>query len=173
MPMLSIRRFVPLVVASVVFVLASPAFGLGRPHHIAAPVGVLLGDSATETQHDSLHAGRLRAFRLRAHASGLAAQVRLYIDSRSSARAVLVGIYRDGDKGPGSLLDTTQITAPRGGSWNTLPFVLHQLISGHTYWLAVLAKGGTLRYRTRPGGRCRSETSLARHLRALPRSWGG
>ncbi len=172
MPMLSIRHVLLLVVASVILTVASPVSGFAASRQIAAPAGVLLGDSATETQPDSLNAGRLRAFRLRAHASGLAAKVRLYIDSQSSAKAVLVGIYRNGDEGPGSLLDTGRIASPREGSWNSLPFVLHELLSGHTYWLAVLAEGGTLRYRTRPGGRCRSETSLGRHLRALPRSWG-
>ncbi|MGC2374768.1 MAG: hypothetical protein WA484_12925, partial [Solirubrobacteraceae bacterium] len=151
--------------------MASPGLGLPAPHRAAAHAAVLLGDTATEAQHDSLRAGRLRAFRLRAHASGLAAMVRLYIDSRSSAKAILIGLYRNAGNGPGALLDTGMISSPQSGSWNSLPFVLHQLVSGHTYWLAVLARGGTLRYRTRPGGRCRSETSLERHLRALPRSW--
>src|SRR5260370_18103860 len=60
MPMLSIRRSAPLVVAFAALVVASPAFGLVPSHRIAAPVGVLLGDSATEVQSASLHAGLLR-----------------------------------------------------------------------------------------------------------------
>jgi hypothetical protein len=172
MPRPSIRSVAPLVVAFAALAIAAPCSGLPAPHRAAARAAVLLGDTATETQRDSLKPGRLRAIRMRARASGLAAKVRLYIDSGSRASAVLVGIYRNDGEGPGALLDAGVLSSPRSGSWNSLPFVLHQLLSGHTYWLAVLAEGGTLRYRTRPGGRCRSETSLERHLRALPASWG-
>jgi hypothetical protein len=169
MPKLPIRRIVPLVLI-VGLCSAMPAFG-AAPSQPKAHAAVLLGDAATESQHDSLKAGRLRAFRLRAHASGLAAKVRLYIDGQSGAKTVLVGLYRNEGGHPGALLDTGLISSPRGGAWNTLPFVLHELVSGHAYWLALLAEGGKLRYRSRTGGRCRSETSGERHLSTLPRSW--
>jgi hypothetical protein len=111
---------------------------------------------------------RSEAFRFRAHASGLTAKVLLYIDRRSTARAVVVGLDRNADGRPGSLLSTGSLPSPHRGSWNAVPLGTSQLVSGTTYWLTVLGRDGTLRRRNHRRGRCARAADVRTHLSSLP-----
>jgi Right handed beta helix region len=138
----------------------------------AARTMALLGDTAVEAQHDTLVPGRMEAFRLPAHASGRAAKLRLYLDARSTATRVLVGLYRNHRRRPRALLATGSILAPRNGAWNSVALAhAVRLVRGRSYWLSVLGEGGVLRYRARLHGRCRSEASIRADLSALPSAW--
>jgi Right handed beta helix region len=137
----------------------------------AVSTAVLLGDTAVESQADLLRAGRAEAFRLPAGASGIARAAHIYIDLANAASTLIVGLYTDVNGHPGSLLSTGAAPAPQSGSWNTVSIVPTELVAGRAYWLALLGKGGTLRYRDRSRGRCPSETSGQRALGALPASW--
>ncbi len=104
--------------------------------------------------------GRVEAFRMRAHASGRAATLLVFVDdskhgheggggslsqrSRSSRRAA-----RDRDR-----------RGSRGqGAWNAASLShVPRLVSGRSYWLTVLGEGGALRYRARLHGRCLGES---------------
>src|SRR5271166_6098042 len=131
---------------------------------------VLLGDTAVEWQHDSLVAGEAEAFRLRAKTSGLAAAVHLYVDARTSARRLTVGLYSSASRRPGTLLRTGS-TSPARGAWTSVSIAPVEVLTGRTYWLAILGSGGRLRYRDRAHGRCPSATSARRNLRSLSSSW--
>ena len=65
----------------------------GAASRAVASSTVLLGDSAVESQYDSLVAGEAEAFRLQAGASGLAGLVHVYISSGNAAKTVIVGLY--------------------------------------------------------------------------------
>ena len=115
---------------------------------------------------------RSETFRFKAHSSGLTAKVLLYIDRRSTARSVFVGLDRDVHGRPGSLLSTGSLAVPRRGSWNTVLLVPSRLVSGQAYWLTVLGKDGTLRRRNHRRGGCAGAASVQTHLSALPFSAG-
>ncbi len=146
---------------------AAPA----RHTRSARPAEVLLGNATIESQRDALIPGRPEAFGLRAHASGRIATLRLYIDARSTATTVLIGLYTDANHRPGTLLGTGSLVAPHRGAWNSVALAPSRLIAGHRYWLTILGEGGTLRYRASRRGHCPSDASLRAHLRALPIAW--
>ncbi len=154
--------------------LAGVALGDAAPArhvHSARPVEVLLGNATIESQHDALTPGRPEAFGLRAHASGQIAALRLYIDARSTAATVLIGLYTNSHRGPGTLLGTGSLASPQRGTWNTVTLAPSRLIAGRRYWLTILGEGGTLRYRASRRGHCPSDASIRANLRALPIAW--
>ena len=136
------------------------------------PARALLGDPTVESRQVSLPGGRIEAFRVHAHASGRAATLLVFLDARSTAAKVVVGLYRNLHGRPGGLLGTGAVEAPRAGAWNGASLSrVPRLVSGRSYWLTVLGKGGTLRYRARVHGRCLGETEVKAHLSALPDTW--
>ncbi len=143
--------------------------------HVAAATtassGLLLGDEALESQHDSLSAGEAEAFPFQALASGLAGSAHVYVDTHSGARTVVVGLYANAAGHPGALLTSGSLSSPKAHAWNTASVAPVELTSGTTYWLAVLGRGGTLRYRDRADGPCQAETNAQTGLAALPGTW--
>ena len=131
----------------------------------------LLGNEAVESNRDSLSGGQAEAFPFPARASGAAGAIHVYIDSPNTATTLLVGLYSNADGRPGSLLSKGSLSAPPAGAWDTAPINSTQLVSGDTYWLAVLGTGGTLRYRDRPRGFCRALTSAQTNLETLAATW--
>jgi hypothetical protein len=134
---------------------------------------VLLGDAVVESQSDFLAAGRAEAFELRAEASGLARAVHVYIGGGNAASTVIVGLYSNAGGHAGARLRAASAPVSGAGTWTTLPISKLGLVSGTTYWLAILGEGGTLRYRDRAQGPCVSETSAHANLRIMPLSWKG
>ncbi len=160
-----LKRSILAAICVLALLAAAPALGAGTGHP-----AVLLGDTAVEWQHDSLGAGEADAFRLRAETSGLAAEVHVYMDARTSASRLIVGLYSSASGHPGTLLSTGS-TFPTRGAWTSVSIAPVEILTGRTYWLAILGRGGRLRYRDRAHGRCPSATSARRDLRALSRSW--
>jgi hypothetical protein len=137
----------------------------------AGATGVLLGDTYVEWQYDSLVAGQAEAFRLPAGTSGLAGAAHIYISAKNTAGTLIAGLYSSVGGHPGTLLSTGSTQASKPGTWTTVSIAPVELVSGWSYWLAILGRGGRLRYRDRALGPCPSETSASRDLRALPSSW--
>jgi hypothetical protein len=131
----------------------------------------LLGDSAVESQRDSLIAGEAEAFSLKASASGSAGSVHLYIDQHNTARTVIAGIYTNTNGRPGALLSSGSASTAKTSTWLTVPLAQAQLSAGSTYWLAILGEGGTLHYRDRHRGPCPSVTDAQSGLGAMPATW--
>ncbi|HWX44650.1 MAG TPA: hypothetical protein VNY52_04930, partial [Solirubrobacteraceae bacterium] len=131
----------------------------------------LLGDEAVESLRDNLSTGQAEAFPFQARAAGTAGTAHVYIDSGNAATTLFVGLYTNAGSQPGSLLGTGSIPSPHAGGWNTVTVAPTQLVSGGTYWLAVLGTGGTLRYRDRAHGPCKALTSAQTNLRALSSTW--
>jgi hypothetical protein len=131
----------------------------------------LLGDDAVESRHDLLAAGQAEAFRLWAGKTGLARLAHVYLSSANAAGTVIVGLYSDAHGRPRSLLGTGSADASKAGTWTTVWIAPTRLTSRRAYWLAVLGRGGMLRYRNRAHGPCLSQTSAQTTLRRLPRHW--
>ncbi len=136
-----------------------------------APTPALLGETAVESQADFLPAGQAEAFRIQAGASGLTGAAHLYISSANAASTVIMGLYSDAYGHPGSLLSTGSGPASAAGTWTTVSIAPTDISSGHSYWLAILGQGGTLRYRDRRWGPCPSQTSAQTNLGAMPSAW--
>ncbi len=62
----------------------------------------------------------------------------VYIDFRSTARTVIVGLYTNAGGHPGSLLAGGSLSSSRAGAWDTAAVAPVLVVSGTTYWLAVL-----------------------------------
>ena len=131
----------------------------------------LLGDEAVEPNRDSLGGGQARAFPFRARVSGTASAVHIYVDSADTATTLRVGLYAPRWHHPGSLLSTGSLSAPVPGAWDTVPLVPTQLVSGGTYWLAVLGTGGKLSFRDRTHGTCVALASAQTNLETAAATW--
>jgi hypothetical protein len=132
---------------------------------------VFLGENTLESHVDYVIAGQAEAFRVQAGASDVAGIAHVYIDSHNAARTLIVGLYSNGAGHPGSLLSTGSVSTVQLAAWNSVSLTPTSLVSGKTYWLAVLGESGTLRYRDRNNGPCPSETSAEANLGALSASW--
>jgi len=138
----------------------------------ALTTSTLLGDEAVESQRDYLSAGQAEAFRFQARATGDPGTMHVYIDSHNRASTIVVGVYANAGGHPGALLGTGTASSPAASAWNTVPLTSSSsLSSGTTYWIAILGKGGTLRFRDRGHGPCPSESSAQGNLGTLPASW--
>jgi hypothetical protein len=131
----------------------------------------LLGDEAVESNRDWLSGGQAEAFSFQARASGSAGAAHVYVDSDNSARTLIVGLYTNASSHPGVLLSTGSLSSPHAGAWNTATVAPVSLVSGTTYWLAVLGTGGALHYRDHAHGTCTALTSAQINLPTLAASW--
>jgi hypothetical protein len=132
---------------------------------------LLLGDPVVHLNADSLPAGEAEAFPFRARASGIARDVRVFIDAHNAASTLIAGVYTSFRGRPGTLLTAGSLSFPRASTWNTVPIASVPLVAGTGYWLAVLGRGGTLRYRDRIFGRCQAAVSAQANLGALAPAW--
>jgi hypothetical protein len=135
------------------------------------PAGLLLGDSFVEAQHAYLIAGRSRAFRFRASASGPAGQAYIYVDEGNTASGLILKLYSNAKGRPGRVLSVGSIDLPAPGVWNMVPLAHVLLKAGRTYWLAVVGEDGVLRYRDRHRGSCTSQASLQTTLGSTHVTW--
>jgi hypothetical protein len=132
---------------------------------------VLLGDQSIESLADSNDPGQAEAFPFVAGSSGTAGTVSVYVDSHSSASAVLVGLYTDVNSHPGSLLGDGSTSSPVAGAWNSITVGSASVVAGNTYWVTVLGVGGTMVFRDSDAGSCSSITSAQSGLSSLPAAW--
>lgn len=139
----------------------------------ASAVNLLVGRSTLASQHDSNPAGVAEAFPYAAINSGTANSLQVYVDSGSTASSVQIGLYSNTSGGnPGTLLETCTVT-PAGG-WNSCGVPGATVTAGVTYWVAVLAKGGSLNYLDEAAGGLdtdHSQPDSKTGLRSLPSTW--
>jgi chitodextrinase len=107
----------------------------------------LVGDSNVEAKQDSSPAGEVEAGMTTAGSTGQINELRVYLDTPTTATTVKVGIYSDAGSKPGTRLAAGTITAPQSGKWNAAQITPVSLTAGTTYWLAVLGLGGKVAYR--------------------------
>jgi PKD domain len=134
--------------------------------------GMLVGSSTVQTNGDTSSAGSAEAFQYTAPASGTVHSLSLYVNSGSSAPAIVVGLYSDVSGNPGTLLASATISSPAVGAWNPVGVSPVAVSSGSVYWLAALAPSGTLAIRDMAnGGGGPTQNSASGSLKGLPSSW--
>ena len=132
----------------------------------------LFGTATIGTTLDSDSPGTAEAFTTRVAAGGSLTRLHLWLDPRSTASKVVVGVYTSRNGQPSTLLRQATITAPKAGAWNVVNVPSLSVTPGQRLWFAVLGpKGaGTIRFRdaSRSGP---SYTSLKTNLTSLPARW--
>lgn len=133
---------------------------------------VLFGNRAIESNIDSDSRGVVEAFQATATASGILGSITVYLDSTSTATTIHTGLYTDNSGHPGALLTQGSSTQLTSGSWNVISTLGIPIASGTKYWIAILGTtNGTLFFRDRHNGACKSETSQQTTLTTLPATW--
>jgi chitodextrinase len=129
----------------------------------------LLGTSSLTSSGDWNPAGMAEAFRTTASGSGTLTSLSVYVDSGSGASKLDAGLYGDSGGKPGALVAQGSLASPVAGAWNKVA-LSGKVSAGATYWIAVLAPSGTLRYRDSAGGATAYASSGGR-LTSLPSTW--
>jgi parallel beta helix pectate lyase-like protein len=166
------RKLARVLLPTAVLLLCTAASAPAAPVTVKLAHPELLGDAAVEAVPGSLSAGRAEAFRFRARTSGRIASIEVFAGPASKARSLVVGLYSSANGHPDRLIASGSSPSLQPGVWNGASVTGHSLVSGRSYWLAVLARGGTLRFRHAARGGCPSETSAAARRRKLPAAWG-
>jgi cell division septation protein DedD len=151
--------------------LAAMALALFLP---ATARAATVGTSTVHARVAAKSPGVGQLYRFDGGSSGSVDRLNVYLDARSTARRVTIGVYAG--KGPSfARRARCVIASPRAGAWNRCAVQALPVASGAHYWLAVLQPartGGRLRYRERrvPHGPA-SYLSRSKALGALPASW--
>ena len=132
---------------------------------------VLFGDQTAESGLDANTAGWAEAFPFTGATTGSAQSITIYVDSHSTAKTLIAGLYSDHNGHPGALLASGTKGSPGSGAWNLVTIPSTAVASGTKYWVALLGKAGALYFRDRSNGTCRSENSAQQSLSALPSTW--
>ncbi len=136
------------------------------------PGATLVGNTTIETQRDFVATGRAEAFQVTASAAGTLANLAVYVDASTTSGKLVVGLYSDNAGHPGTLLAQATKLSPASSAWATVPIPATSVVSGGKYWLAVLGGNtGTLRFRDRFKGSCKSELAAQTALDTLPATW--
>ncbi len=136
-------------------------------------LSVLVGNGTTEVKVDTNPAGKAEAFKAVAATTGSVSALRIFLDATSAAPNVVIGLYNNSATNhPGTLLTTGTITAPVANAQNSVSVAPAAVTAGQTYWVAVLAPSGTIKFRDHAAvGANASETSASATLAVLPNTW--
>jgi len=142
------------------------------------PASACAASVGTSTVHAHVAAkapGVGQLYRFDGGSSGNVDRLNVYLDARSTARRVTIGLYAGRGRRAFVRRARCVISDPRAGAWNRCAVPALSVASGAHYWLAVLQPartGGRLRYRERrvPHGPA-SYLSTSKALRTLPASW--
>lgn len=156
-------------------VTAGDDYGLAIEAAADEPSAPVLGSSDVQPWVDANPAGTAEAFRYAASTSRSVSTGHVYLDESSEATEVIVGLYADADGEPGKLLASGSSANVVNGQWNAIPIDSVALSGGVSYWLALLAPNGTIRFRDLPDGdggptRLSDETELTASC-GLPGVW--
>lgn len=135
----------------------------------AASNVVLVGTQTVEGVPDSNSAGGAEAFQDSGITTGTVSTLMIYVDTSSSAKQLVAGIYSDASGRPGTLLGQGSSSTLTAGAWNAVAISPASVTAGTRYWIAILGTGGTLHFRD--GSGCTSVSSSQTNLTALPASW--
>jgi len=134
--------------------------------------GGLFGAQTIESQQDSNIQGMAEAFQTTGSASGTVGTITVYLDARSTAGKVYVGLYANDNGHPGALVTQGSGTQLRAGASNTIGVSSAAITLRTKYWLAILGTtSGTPFFRDSSAGSCVNEASAQTTLTSLPANW--
>jgi hypothetical protein len=134
---------------------------------------MLLGNQHVMTSAKMAKASRVYAFPFVAVRSGVARSVRLYVGHGNGASGLIVALYTNAHGHPAALRSEGTLSHPAAGRWDAVAIRHVRVKRGTHYWLAVLARGGPLAYRSRTGPRCRATVVTRTRVARMPGRWKG
>ena len=137
----------------------------------ARATSIMFGNRVVAQRAAAVPAGLARAFPFRSRITGTVSAINVYLDRRSHADGLLVGVYSDARGKPGLRLTDAPKTSPKSGAWNSVRLAPAKITSGSTYWLVVLSQGGPLYFRRATAQHC--ATSYQKRTTSLPAAWSG
>jgi hypothetical protein len=166
-------KYVMILLAVLGFALAGAASA--RAAGPTVPATAVLGSTSVGPGRDTGAAGLAEAFRVVAPIGGDISKLTLYLDARTTATRLKMGVYGDAGGHPGELLSSGALSAPFVlGGWNEIAMPRVALLSGRAYWIAFVGTGGKVGFRDRCcgyGGAGASEVSAKTTLTDLPAKW--
>ena len=137
-----------------------------------APGGaVLVGNTSLQSFRDSDVAGLAEALQYTASATGTIGELHLYVDSGTTAKSIVLGVYTDNSGRPGTLIARGLINHPVAGAWNSVAATGAKVTAGTKYWLGLLGLGGTVHFRDLTSGGGLTYNSSSHSLTNLPASF--
>ena len=130
----------------------------------ARATSIMFGNRVVAQRAAAVPAGLARAFPFRSRITGTVSAINVYLDRRSHADGLLVGVYSDARGKPGLRLTDAPKTSPKSGAWNSVRLAPAKITSGSTYWLVVLSQGGPLLTSAAPPRNIRNLVSEADDL---------
>lgn len=112
---------------------------------------LLLGEQTIGSSSDSIPQGKPMAFQTTARSEGVVTQLMIYVDSGSSCKKLVSGLYSDRNGAPYSLLATGTLNSPKAGNWNPVLVPATSVQENTGYWIAILSTDGTLKFRDKAG----------------------
>ena len=138
----------------------------------ANPPEFVVGDNVLESTIGGNPQGTAQAYKATPVKTGVITSFNVYVDASSTATAIVAGIYSDYNGHPKTLLAQGSLSAPKAGATNTLNISAVNLDSAKSYWLALLGKKGSVKFRYRlNSGLAPMETSSSTRLTSLPGTW--
>ena len=144
--------------------------GVAAHRQSLATQKLLLGNRRVWGGMGSDEPGRAESFPFKTRVPGRVRALRVYVDSRSTAKKLVAGLYRARHRRPGVLLTSGSLRSPTRGAWNTVRLRPRGIHARTTYWIAILGRHGRLDFRHRASHPCRSAMSR-RALAVLPTRW--
>jgi hypothetical protein len=135
--------------------------------------GFLLGSKTIGSKLEISPSRLADAFLFTAAADGIVSAITVYVDSHNKATRLVVGLYSNRVRQPGSRLTSGVLKSPKPGGWDRVAVSRFRVKAGTRYWVAVLGDGGPLYLRDVTGARCHARGSQKSGLRFLPLSWTG
>jgi hypothetical protein len=140
---------------------------------VLPPVSFVIGDPATEATPYNVSGGQALATQAVAASTAPVTSFSVYLDGSFTASHIVAGLYSDNGGTPGTLLGYgSNSSTLQAGAWNSIPISTANIISGSSYWIALLGSSdGNAVYRAAATSTCNSQTSQQTSLSALPSSW--
>jgi PKD repeat protein len=141
---------------------------------VSNPSKFVMGDKTLEPWVDYNPQGVAQAYQTAPQKTGVITNVRVYLDSSSTATELVAGIYSNNNGHPGTLVAQGKSSALKFGAWNSVPIPVVSVTAAQPYWIAILGSIGQIGFLDRIGsGTGMMESSTSSTLKKLPKAWTG
>jgi hypothetical protein len=139
----------------------------------SVPRQFILGDQTDEPWVDYRAQGVAQAFQAVPVKSGKVTQLKVFLDSTSTATSVQAAMYTDISDHPGTLVAQGTLNTLNLGAWNMITIPAASVTAGQPYWLAIMGLDGIIGIHDQVGSgtSVMERTSTRTVLTSLPTTW--
>jgi hypothetical protein len=136
----------------------------------SAFAGGQVGSTTAYSGSDLIPAQVAQVYRFTSSAAGSVDRLNVNLATGNAATQVKLGIYSGNSSSASSRLATCTVTSPIVEQWNSCTFTPITLTSSTTYWLGILAVGGSVEFHNSTTGNVSFDSSST-SLTSLPTTW--